>query len=93
MNGSVKYRNRKFDITWTGEIAEHVADHFINQNNTHPYLHLEIQKMLQKSKAFNAKRSTVIAKCTAADGRKTYVIFVIKGKFAIIKTCYLYGWS
>lgn len=93
LNGTVKYRNRRLPIHWTGEIAEHVADNFIHQNNTHPYLHLQIQKMLQKCKNFFVKRGSIIALCIAPDGRKTCVVFIIKSNLAVIKTCYLHGWN
>ncbi|MES2773392.1 MAG: hypothetical protein V4722_04370 [Bacteroidota bacterium] len=93
MNGTVTYRNRKLPIFWGGENAEHIADNFVHRNNTHPYLHVAIQRMLQKSKNSIVKRGSVIAWCTAGDGRKTCVVFVIKGNLAVIKTCYLHGWT
>jgi hypothetical protein len=92
LNGNITIRGRKLSIFWTGEMAEHLALRHQEDPSAHPYLHLAAQQMLQKCKGFEKAGKSYLAKCNDKKGVKTYVIFFVSGKFAVIKTCYKYGW-
>ena len=87
LNGSVKFRNRQLSIFWTGEFAQHLAEKHINEPGTHPYLHVQAQKLLQVCTNFKKAGKSYVA-TIEKNGRKIFVVFFIKSNFAIIKTCY-----
>lgn len=87
LNGSVKFRNRRLPIFWTGEFAQHLADKNKSDPRTHPYLHLQAQKLLQVCTEFKKSGKSYIG-IINKNGLEFYVIFFIKSNFAIIKTCY-----
>lgn len=47
LNGTVKIRGRKLPIYWTGEFAQHLTENNRDEPLTHPFLHIEAQKLLQ----------------------------------------------
>lgn len=47
LNGSVKFRNRKIPVFWTGGFAQHLSEKNSNEPNTHPYLRVQAQKLPQ----------------------------------------------
>ncbi len=90
LNGSVNFRNRRLPIFWTGEFAQHLAEKNKTQPVTHPYLHVQAQKLLQVCTDFKKTGKSFIGTINK-DGKKIYVIFFIKSNFAIIKSCYIYA--
>lgn len=90
LNGSVKFRSRRLPIFWTGEFAQHLSEKNISEPHTHPYLHVQAQKLLQVCTEFKNNGKSYIG-IINKNGKEFYVIFFIKSKFAIIKTCYIYG--
>lgn len=87
LNGLVKFRNRRIPIFWTGEFAQHLSEKNNNEPDTHPYLHVQAQKLLQVCTEFKKAGKSYVG-TIKKDGRKMFVVFFIKSNFAIIKTCY-----
>ena len=85
-NGSFKYRNRKYLINWRGENAQHIAEQYINENKLHPFLHVQIQKLLQK--AVITKKGRNIYGIANSDLGIIKIPFIIEGSLAHIKTAY-----
>lgn len=90
LNGTVKFRNRKLPIFWSGEFAQHLSERNKQLPVTHPYLHVAAQKLLQQCSEFKKEGKSFIG-ITQKNGKKIYVPFFIKSNFAIIKTCYVYA--
>ncbi len=90
LNGLVKFRNRNLPIYWTGEFAQHLSEKHIAEPHTHPYLHVQAQKLLQVCTDFKKAGKSYIA-TIMKDDKQIIVIFFIRTKFAIVKTCYVYG--
>ena len=88
LNGTVKFRSRRLPIFWTGEFAQHLADKNIQQPDTHPYQHLQAQKILQVCSNFEKSGKSYVG-TVVKNGKKVFVVFFIKSNFAIIKTCYI----
>lgn len=89
LNGTVKFKSRKIPIFWTGEIAQHVADNFYNDNALHPYQHIEIQQMLAACKHF---RKTV-GMFNLHENNFVVIPFKLVSNFAVIKTAYLANYN
>ena len=87
LNGSVKFRNRLIPIFWTGEFAQHLSQKNTTEPETHPYLHVQAQKMLQVCTEFKKSGKSYIG-TVKKGGMKIFVVFFIRSNFAIIKTCY-----
>ncbi len=90
LNGTVKIRSRKLPIYWTGEFAQHVAERNIEAPSTHPYLHVQAQKLLQVCKEFKKEGRSYIG-TIEKDGKRIAIVFFVRSNFAIIKTCYVYA--
>jgi hypothetical protein len=90
LNGTVKIRGRKLPIYWTGEFAQHLTENNRDEPLTHPFLHLEAQKLLQSCKQFKKSGKSFVG-IMFKDGREIYIVFFIRSNFAIIKTCYIYA--
>lgn len=88
-SGFFKIRSRKYPILWTGLYAEHVAnEHFLNPN-THPILHLTIQKFVQTAKNVKIEKpGTYICTVDYNIEFELHIPVMIQSQFAIIKTCY-----
>ena len=90
LNGTVKLRNRRIPIFWTGEFAQHLAEKNVEEPTTHPYRHIQAQKLLQVCVECKKTGKSYVG-TVKKDGLKIFVIFFIKSNFAIIKTCYRDG--
>lgn len=90
LNGTVKIRGHKLPIYWTGEFAQHLAEKHIEKPLTHPFLHLQAQKLLQVCTEFK-KQGKSYLRTVIKNGDKILIVFFIKSNFAIIKTCYIYA--
>ena len=90
LNGTVKIRGRKLPIFWSGEFAQHVAENYYNKSDSHPFLHVEVQKLLQTCSEFKKSGKSIVG-ILNKNGSKIYVVFFIRSKFAVIKTCYIYA--
>lgn len=88
-NGSIKYRNRRIYINWRGENAQHIAENYINSPRLHPFLHLQIQKYLQKAE-IRKRRKTVFG-VIKTDFGILFIPLIIVGTLAHIKTAYIIG--
>jgi hypothetical protein len=88
-NGYANFRNRKLLIVWTGQYAEHLAEGHYLRNSIHPYLHVKVQKILQKHLVTKLDKDTI---CAIFEKNRIVVIPVlIQSNFAIPKTCYIKG--
>ncbi len=80
LNGSVKFRNRRLPIFWTGEFAQHLSEKNSNEPKTRPYLHVQAQKFLQVCTKFKKSGKSYVGNIKK-NGREVYVIFFIKSNF------------
>lgn len=88
LSGTVFFRNRDYPILWNGEFAQHIADKYIKERTRHPFLHVKIQKLLQKSKKFLIiKRLTTFA-IIDVDDRIFGIMFYIYKSKAVIKSAH-----
>lgn len=92
LSGSVHIRNRKLPILWAGINAQHVAEDYINDNNNHPLLHIDIQKALQKAEIIN-NRGRWQGYYESPDNEKFFIPIDVYSKFVAIKTCYKLNYS
>ena len=101
MNGKVTINNRIYLIYWSGEIAQHVSENYINDRVNHPVLHVAIQQMLVRSEIVKHKNRSYVGfyQHQYGEGRQsfqkakggTYLIYFLidnKTKTANLKTCY-----
>ncbi len=88
LNGTVKFRNRRLNIFWTGEFAQHLAERHKTDPKRHPFLHVQAQKLLQTCTEFQKSGKSFIGTIELRN-RKVSIVFFIKSNFAIIKSCYI----
>ena len=87
-SGSVRVRDKRRPILWTGENAKHLTERYANDNERHPYLHVQAQQLLARSELFKAKNGGWLGLIERAKG--TFCIPVlIHGQFVEIRSCYL----
>ncbi len=68
LNGTVTIRNRKLHIYWTGEFAQHLSERNKQLPSTHPFLHVQAQKLLQNCKYFRKEGKSYIGIVEKWDG-------------------------
>ena len=92
-NGYIKVKNRRVEVYWTGQLATHVMENFIDPNEPeHDFNHNDIQKSIKKAKTkdiekFKKKKRVWLA-FTQHD-RGIYVThFILTPKQAVIQTNY-----
>jgi hypothetical protein len=90
-NALLKIRNRTVEIKWTTQYADHIMSNFINDNATHNLSFLQISKMVKTANIIKFKNNNYRA-YGMFEGVKYLAIIQIVTSFAIIKTCYKYGW-
>jgi hypothetical protein len=90
LSGSIKARNTKYPIVWTGQNAQHLAERHVDENSLHPFLHVEVQQMAQKAKWEKESGRTYYAYVFVGESR--YVMFgILHNTFFELKTCYKNG--
>jgi len=89
MSGNVSFRNRKLPILWTGQMAQHVAENYIQQPDTHPFLHIEIQQACMFVRIWEKhKNASSYRGYSKINGIDVVVVIEIKVNFVIIKSCF-----
>ncbi len=91
-NASFKIRNRSVEIKWISQYCDHILDNYINKNRDHDLRFLDISRLLKTCKIFKQDSGRTWFAYNEINGVKYRVVFVLTPKFAIIKTCYRYGY-
>lgn len=88
-SGFCTIRKRKLPILWTGQYAQHLAEEHISDSTSHPFLHIEAQKHLQKGEVLKNKAGYI---CLSKLNNQTVLVpVIVKPNFVIIKTAYAVG--
>jgi hypothetical protein len=82
--GTTKIHSRKLSILWTGENAQHIAEHHFKDPGKRP-LHIEIQKALQQAQNFHYIRFMYMG-LKEESGYTMRIIWQKRGKLAEIKS-------
>jgi hypothetical protein len=92
-NAKIRVRNRTVEIKWTSEYCDHILDNHINNSSDHDLRFLQISSLLKQCKVFVHHNGRTWYGYSTINGIKYRVIFILTPKFAIVKTCYRYGYK
>jgi hypothetical protein len=92
-NAKIKVRNRNVEIKWVSEFCDHILDNYVLKNKEHDLKFLQISKLLKTCKIFKQYDGRTWYAYNTINGVKYRVIFILTPKFAVIKTCYRYGYQ
>jgi len=92
-NVTFKVRNRTVEIKWISQFCDHILDNHINKNKDHDLRFQQISKLLQTCNFFEQKSGRIWFGYNELNGIKYRVIFILTPKFAVVKTCYRYGYE
>ncbi len=92
-NANIKVRNRTVEIKWVSQFCDHIMDKFINENDNHDLNFQQIADLLKRCRTFENNSGRTWYGHNAYKGRKYRVVFILTPKFAVIKTCYRYGYE
>jgi hypothetical protein len=91
-NAIVNVRNRNVEIKWISQYCDHILDNYIHGNPSHDLKFQEISDLLKKCRVFQKFNGRTWYGYNILNGVKYRVVFILTPKFAIIKTCYRYGY-
>ncbi len=91
-NASFKVRNRTVEIKWISQYCDHILDNYNNKNKDHDLKFQQIANLLKNCKIFKLDTGRTWFAYNEINGIKYRVIFILLPKFAIIKSCYRYGY-
>ena len=92
-NAKIKVRNRTVEIKWVSEFCDHILDNYINKPQTHDLTFLQILKFMKIFKLFQQKSDRTWYGYNTINDKNYMVVFILTPKFAVIKTCYCYGYE
>ncbi len=92
-NAKIKIRNRTVEIKWVSEYCDHILDNYINKPTDHDLTFLEISKLLKTCQLYEQKSGRTWLGYNVINGVKYKVVFILTPKFAVIKSCYRYGYK
>jgi hypothetical protein len=92
-NSKIKVRNRTVEIKWISQFCDHILDNHIHKNKDHDLRFSQISKLLKTCAIFEQHYGRTWYGHNVINGTKYRVIFVLTPKFAVIKTCYRYGYQ
>ena len=92
-NAKLKLRNRTVEIKWVSEYCDHILNNYINKSKDHDLKFLQIAKLLKTCTIFENEKGRTWFGYNTINGIKYKVIFILTPKFAVIKTCYRYGYK
>ncbi len=92
-NAKIKVRNRTVEIKWVAQFCDHILDNHIHRNRDHDLRFLQISKLLKTCKEFRLFKGRTWYAHNEINDVKYRVIFILTPKFAVIKTCYRYGYE
>ena len=91
-HAKIKVRNRTVELKWITQYCDHIMSNYINDYTQHDLTFQEISNMLRSAYIGHLRGAIWEAK-GVAKGHKYLVILQLTPKFAIVKTCYRYGWT
>ena len=92
-NAKLKIRNRTVEIKWISEYCDHILSIYVNKNKDHDLKFLQISKLLKNCNVFVHHDGRTWFAHNMINGVKYRVIFILTPKFAVIKSCYRYGYQ
>jgi len=92
-NAKFKLRNRTIEIKWVAMYCDHILDNYMNRNSDHDLKFLQISKLLRTCKQFEQHSSKIWHAHNMHEGIKYRVVFILISNFAVIQTCYRYGYK
>ena len=92
-NAKFIVRNRTVEIKWVSQYCDHILDNYINKNKDHDLKFLQIAKLLKTCTIFEHDQGRIWHGKNAINGKKYKIVFILTPKFAVIKTCYHYGYK
>ena len=91
-NAKFKVRNRTVEIKWISQYCDHILDNYINKNKDHDLTFSQISKLLKTCSIFEQFKGRIWYAYNMINGVKYRIVIILTPKFAIIKTCYRYGY-
>jgi len=91
-NAKFIVRNRTVEIKWVSQYCDHIMDNFINKNKNHDLKFQQISKLLKTCKRFDPIGGRVWCGYNEINGKKYKVVFILSNKFAVVQSCYRYGY-
>ncbi len=91
-NVIIKVRNRSVEIKWVSQYCDHILDNFLNKNKNHDLKFLQIAKLLKTCAIYEHYKGRTWFAHNELNGIKYRVVFILSPKFAVVKTCYRYGY-
>ena len=92
-NAKIKVRNRVAEIKWISQDCDHILNNYIHKNRDHDLTFQQISTLLKTCKIFKPERGKTWHAYNELNGKKYRVIFLLITNFAIVKTCYRYGYK
>ncbi len=92
-NAKIKIRNRTVEIKWISLYCDHILNNYINRNENHDLKFLQISKLLKTCTYFEQDNGSRWFAYNIINGIKYKVVFLLTTKFAIVITCYRYGYK
>jgi hypothetical protein len=92
-NAKFKVRNRTVEIKWVSQDCDHILSNYIHRNKDHDLKFLQISKLLKTCTIFEHYYGRTWYAYNVINDIKYRVVFILTPKFAVIKTCYRYGYS
>ena len=91
-NVKIEVRNRSVEVKWVAQYCDHYMTNYIHEHANHDLSFQEISDMLRRA-TFKPHKGNIYHCFGITDGRKYLVVIILTSKFAVIKTCYRYGWK
>ncbi len=92
-NVKFKVRNRTVEIKWVSQDCDHILDNFLNKSKTHDLRFLQIARLIKTCTVFEHHQGRTWFAYNMFNSIKYRVVFILTPKFAVIKTCYRYGYK
>ncbi len=92
-NASLIVRNRTVEIKWVSQYCDHILDNYINKGKSHDLRFQQIARLLKNCSHFEPMGGRIWCGHNETNSIKYQIIFILTPKFAVIKTCYRYGYK
>ncbi len=92
-NATFKVRNRVVEIKWVSQYCDHILDNHMVRSKDHDLRFLQISKLLKTCKYFEHDAGRIWYGYNEINDIKYKVVFILTVKFAVVKTCYRYGYE
>ena len=91
-NAKFTVRNRTVEIKWVSQYCDHILDNYVSRNKDHDLKFQQIAKLLKTCTVFEHDHDRIWHGLNEINGKQYKVTFILTPKFAVIKTCYRYGY-